>query len=83
MRVLRAVFYPPTVLRVILMAVGFISLIPAFFSPLADTPFAYISYILSAYALLVAIVWGIKIYRKMKEIKNRLVQSKRKQKGVL
>ncbi|WP_148408771.1 hypothetical protein [Murimonas intestini] len=73
-RVLRAVFYPPVALRVILMVVGFGSLIPAFFSPLADTPFAYISYILSAYAMLVAVVGAIKICGKMKEIKNRLVQ---------
>lgn len=49
-------------------------LLPAFNSPLKDTPIAIVTYVFSAYALIVTVAWGSCIYKtvhiKVKKVKT-------------
>ena len=60
---INTIIFPQIIWRIIIMIVGFGVLFPVFTSPLIDTPFAIIAYILSAYALTITVSWGICIYK--------------------
>lgn len=60
---INTIIFPKALWRIIIIIVGYGALLPAFTSPLKDTPFAIIAYILSAYALTITVAWGICIYK--------------------
>lgn len=59
--IVKKIFYPNKVVGFLLFNVGFGLLIYVFINALEDTPLAYISYLLSTYALIIFICWFIKV----------------------
>lgn len=72
--ILKKIIYPPTVIRMFLILLGFESLILAFYSPLSETPFVYAAYVLSAYALVVSVSWAAQIGKKVKNIRKGFIK---------
>ena len=59
--IIKKIFIPNKVVGVILFNLAFILLIYVFSNHLEDTPLAYISYLLSTYALIIFCVWFFKV----------------------
>ena len=60
-KILKNVFLPNKIIGFILFNLAFILLIYVFSCHLEDTPIAYISYLLSTYALIIFIIWFCKV----------------------
>lgn len=60
-KIIRKIFIPNKVVGIILFNLAFILLIYVFSNHLEDTPLAYISYLLSTYALIIFCIWFFKI----------------------
>ncbi len=62
-KLINTIIFPKALWRIIIIIAGFGALLPAFNSPLKDTPIAIIAYVFSAYALIVTVAWGSCIYK--------------------
>ena len=60
-KIIKKIFIPNKVVGIILFNLAFILLIYVFSNHLEDTPLAYISYLLSTYALIIFCIWFFKI----------------------
>ncbi len=60
-KILKNIFLPNKIIGFILFNLAFILLIYVFSCHLEDTPIAYISYLLSTYALIIFIIWFCKV----------------------
>lgn len=60
-KILTKVFHPNKIVGFIIFNISFILLIYVFANHLEDTPIAYISYLLSTYALILFIIWFCKV----------------------
>lgn len=72
---MKKLLYPPVPLRVCLIVLGFGSLIPAFYSPLSETPVVYGAYVWSAYALAMAAAWAVRIGRTLRKARKRFIEN--------
>lgn len=59
--IIKKIFFPNRIVGFLLFNIGFGLLIYVFLNALEDTPLAYISYLLSTYALIIFICWFIKV----------------------
>lgn len=59
--IVKKIFFPNKIVGFLLFNIGFGLLIYVFLNALEDTPLAYISYLLSTYALIIFICWFIKV----------------------
>lgn len=60
-KIIKKIFIPNKVIGIILFNLAFILLIYVFSNHLEDTPLAYISYLLSTYALIIFCIWFFKV----------------------
>lgn len=60
-KIIKKIFIPNKVIGIILFNLAFILLIYVFSNHLEDTPLAYISYLLSTYALIIFCIWFFKL----------------------
>ena len=59
--VVKKIFFPNKIIGFLLFNISFVLLIYVFATHLEDTPLAYITYLLSTYALIIFICWFCKV----------------------
>lgn len=62
-KAIKRIFLPNRLVGFVLFNIGFLLLIYVFINHLEDTPIAYISYLLSSYALIIFCIWFYKVCR--------------------
>lgn len=73
-QLVKKIIYPPVLVRIPTIIIGFCSLIPVFGFSISQPVFVYAAYVLSAYALVLFVAWLCQKGRALKDVRQYLIR---------